>query len=233
MTSEGTPVFRLLGPLEICVGDRPVRLGGVRQRSLLALLLLRPNEVVSRDRLIDELWRDHAPESAANALAALVARLRRVLPPDTLVTRSGGYEARVELEAVDLFRFERLHEEGRRALAAGEPAAAAEQLRAALSLWRGPPLADLAYEPFAGPVILRLDELRLAVLELRLDADLELGRHGELAGELQSLVREHPLRERFRAQLMLALYASGRQAEALEAYRDARAFLLGELVGLC
>ena len=229
MTSEGTPVFRLLGPLEICVGDRPVRLGGVRQRSLLALLLLRPNEVVSRDRLIDELWRDHAPESAANALAALVARLRRVLPPDTLVTRSGGYEARVELEAVDLFRFERLHEEGRRALAAGEPAAAAEQLRAALSLWRGPPLADLAYEPFAGPVILRLDELRLAVLELRLDADLELGRHGELAGELQSLVREHPLRERFRAQLMLALYASGRQAEALEAYRDARAFLLGEL----
>lgn len=222
-------MFRLLGPLEICVGDRPVRLGGVRQRSLLALLLLRPNEVVSRDRLIDELWRDHAPDSAANALAALVARLRRVLPPDTLVTRSGGYEAQVELEAVDLFRFERLHEEGRRALAAGEPAAAAEQLRAALSLWRGPPLADLAYEPFAGPVILRLEELRLAVLELRLDADLALGRHGELVGELQSLVLEHPLRERFRAQLMLALYASGRQAEALEAYRDARTFLLGEL----
>ncbi|MHB1242328.1 MAG: BTAD domain-containing putative transcriptional regulator [Gaiellaceae bacterium] len=222
-------MFRLLGPLEIRVGDRPVRLGGVRQRSLLALLLLRPNEVVSRDRLIEELWHDHAPESAANALAALVARLRRVLPPDTLVTRSGGYEAQVELEAIDLFRFERLHEEGRRALAAGEPAAAAEQLRAALSLWRGPPLADLAYEPFAGPVLLRLEELRLAVLELRVDSDLAIGRHGELVGELQSLVLEHPLRERFRAQLMLALYASGRQAEALEAYRDAHAFLTGEL----
>jgi DNA-binding SARP family transcriptional activator/class 3 adenylate cyclase len=229
MTEAGTLEFRLLGPLEARLDDRPLPLGGVRQRALLALLLLRANEVVSRDRLIDELWRDHAPESAANALAALVARLRRVLPADVLVTRSGGYEARVEPDALDLLRFERLAEQGSRALAAGDAARAAEQLHAALSLWRGPPLADFTYAPFAESTIGRLEELRLSVLENRIDADLALGRHGDLAGELQTLLLEHPLRERLRGQLMLALYRSGRQADALEAYRDGRATLLDEL----
>ena len=221
--------FRLLGPLEALFENRPIALGGVRQRGLLALLLLRANEVVSRDRLIEELWRDHAPETAGNALAALVARLRRVLPADVLVTRSGGYEAHVDPDAIDLHRFERLLEEGSRALAAGDPAGAAEQLRTALSLWRGPPLADFTYEPFAEPAIMRLEELRLAALENRIDADLALGRHGDLVGELQSLLLEHPLRDRLRGQLMLALYRSGRQAEALEVYREGRRILLDEL----
>ena len=229
MTGDGKLEFRLLGSLEARVDDRSIALGGMRQRGLLALLLLRPNEVVSRDRLIDELWRDHAPETAANALAALVARLRRVLPADVLVTRSGGYEAQVEPETVDVYRFERLLEDGSRALAAGDAAGAAEHLHAALSLWRGRPLADFTYEPFAEPTILRLEELRLGALENRIDADLTLGRHGDLVGELQPLVLDHPLRERFRGQLMLALYQSGRQAEALEVYRDGRRVLLDEL----
>ena len=219
----------MLGPLEARVDDRSIALGGMRQRGLLALLLLRPNEVVSRDRLIDELWRDHAPETAANALAALVARLRRVLPADVLVTRSGGYEVQVEPETVDVYRFERLLEDGSRALAAGDAAGAADHLHSALSLWRGRPLADFTYEPFAEPAILRLEELRLGALENRIDADLALGRHGDLVGELQPLVADHPLRERFRGQLMLALYRSGRQAEALEVYRDGRRVLLDEL----
>ena len=229
MTGEGTLEFRLLGPLEARVENRLLPLGGVRQRGLLALLLLRANEVVSRDRLIDELWRDHAPETAANALAALVSRLRRVLPSDVLVTRAGGYEAQVDREAIDLYRFQQLAEDGSHALAAGDPAGAADLLRSGLALWRGSALADFTYEPFAEPVILRLEELRLAAVENRIDADLALGRHGELVGELQSLVLEHPLRERLRGQLMLALYRSGRQAEALEVYRDGRHALLDEL----
>ncbi len=229
MTGDGKLEFRLLGSLEARVDDRSIALGGMRQRGLLALLLLRPNEVVSRDRLIDELWRDHAPETAANALAALVARLRRVLPADVLVTRSGGYEVQVEPETVDVYRFEHLLEDGSRALAAGDAAGAAEHLHSALSLWRGRPLADFTYEPFAEPAILRLEELRLGALENRIDADLALGRHGDLVGELQPLVLDHPLRERFRGQLMLALYRSGRQAEALEVYRDGRRVLLDEL----
>jgi len=229
MTGDGTLEFRLLGPLEARLNDRLIALGGLRQRGLLALLLLRANEVVSRDRLIDELWRDHAPETAANALAALVARLRRVLPADVLVTRSGGYEAQVERNAIDVHRFERLLETGSRALAEGDPTGAAEQLRSALSLWRGAPLADFTYEPFAEPVILRLEDLRLGALENRIDADLALSRHSDLIGELRPLVLEHPLRERFRGQLMLALYQTGRQAEALETYRDGRRVLVDEL----
>ena len=229
MTEGARIEFRLLGPLEAVSADGPIPLGGIRQRALLALLLLRANEVVARDRLIEELWRDHAPESAANALAALVARLRRALPAETIATRAGGYEARLEPDALDLSRFEQLAEEGSRALAAADWTSAAAQLRTALSLWRGPPLADFTYEPFAEPTIRRLEELRLAVLENRIDADLALGRHADLVGELQALLSEHPLRERFRGQLMLALYRSGRQAEALETYRDGRATLRDEL----
>ncbi|HEX4929685.1 MAG TPA: BTAD domain-containing putative transcriptional regulator, partial [Gaiellaceae bacterium] len=161
MTSQPPPTFLLLGPLEVHIEGRPVALGGLRQRALLALLLLRPNEVVSRDRLIEELWGERAPERAANALAALVGRLRRLLPAGTVVTRAGGYEAQVEQDAIDLYRFERLRQEGDAALAADDPAAAAEQLRSGLSLWRGPPLDDFRYESFAGSAILRLEELRL------------------------------------------------------------------------
>jgi len=229
MTANGTLEFRLLGSLEASIENRPLSLGGPRQRALLAILLLRANEVVARDRLIDELWSDEAPEGSANALAALVARLRRVLPREVLVTRSGGYELLIEPDAIDLPRFERLVDEGSRALKSGDAPLAAERLRSALCLWRGPPLADFAYEPFAESAIRRLEELRLVALEDRIDADLALGRHADLVGELQELLLEHPLRERFRVAIMLALYRSGRQAEALEAYQQARHALVDEL----
>jgi DNA-binding SARP family transcriptional activator/class 3 adenylate cyclase len=229
MTGEGTLEFRLLGPLDARIDGQPVALGGARQRALVTLLALRANKVVSRDRLIEDLWRDHAPETASNALAALVTRLRRVLPADVLVTKPGGYSIEVELDSIDIHRFERLVEEGRRALTADDFQKASDLLRGAMSMWRGSPLADFTYEPFAEQPILQLEELRISALESRIDADLALGRHGELVGELQSLVVEHPLRERLRGQLMLALYRSGRQAEALEAYRDGRTTLLEEL----
>jgi len=229
MTGQGTLEFRLLGPLEASVDGHPIALGGARQRALVALLLLRANEVVSRDRLIEDLWRDHAPETANNALAALVVRLRRVLPADVLVTKSGGYSVEIEPDSIDVHRFERLVDDGRRALGAGDFEDAAVLLRRALSLPRGSPLADFTYEPFAEQPILQLEELRITAFESRIEADLALGRHSELVGELQTLVVEHPLRERLRAQLMLALYRSGRQAEALEAYREGRTTLLEEL----
>jgi len=229
MTGEETLEFRLLGPFEATAESRALALGGPRQRALLALLLLRVNEVVSRDRLIEDLWRDQAPETAANALAALIARIRRALPADVVVTKAGGYEARIERDAIDIHRFERISKEGSDALAHGDPALAAERLDSALSLWRGPPLADFTYEPFAEPTILRLEELRLAALENRIDADLALGRHADVVGEIQSLLSDHPLRERLRGQLMLALYRSGRQADALEVYREGRRILLDEL----
>ena len=229
MTGEGTVEFRLLGPLEARLDGRPIALGGARQRALVALLLLRANEVVSRDRLIEDLWRDHAPESASNALAALVTRLRRVLPAEVLVTKPGGYSIEAPPDAIDVKRFERLVEEGRRALVAERYAAASDGLRQALALWRGSPLGDFTYEPFAEQAILRLEELHVTALESRIDADLALGRHSDLVGELQSLVVEHPLRERLRGQLMLALYRSGRQAEALETYRETRQTMLDEL----
>lgn len=221
--------FRLLGPLEALVEGRSIALGGLRQRTLLVLLLLRANESVSRDRLIDDLWGSEPPATAANSLAALVARLRRALPPDVLHTTQNGYELRVEAEALDLHRFERLVEQGGTTLDGGEPHRAAELLRSALTLWRGPALADFAYEAFAQPAIVRLEELHLAAFESRVDADLELGRHLDLVGELQSQLLEHPLRERLRGQLMLALYRSGRQAEALEAYREGRRVFVEEL----
>jgi DNA-binding SARP family transcriptional activator len=228
MTGEKPLSFLLLGPLEVRVDGRPAVPGGLRQRALLALLLLRPNEVVARDRLIDQLWGGRPPERAANALAALVARLRRVLPAGVLATKSGGYTAQVEFDDIDLFRFERFRQEGNAALA-GDPALAATLFRSALALWRGPPLDEFRYEPFAESAILRLEELRLSALEGRIEADAALGRSAELVSELQSLALEHPLRERFRAQLMEALYASGRQAEALEVYRQTQRLLSHEL----
>jgi DNA-binding SARP family transcriptional activator len=206
-----------------------VSLGGAKPRALLAVLLVHPNEVVPADRLIDELWGDDSPEDAAAALRVNVSRLRKALAQDVLATRSPGYVVRVEPDELDLHRFERLMDEGRSLLARGLAADASERLREALSLWRGPALAEFAYESFAQPVIARLDEIRLAAIELRIEADLTLGRHDERVGEIEALVTEHPLREHLRMYLMTALYRSGRQAEALDAYQDARRALVEEL----
>ena len=226
--------FRLLGPLEVWEDGRPLSLGGTKQRALLGILLLRANEVVSRDVLIDELWGDRPPASAAHSVEAYVSRLRKTLHADRagepiLVTRPPGYMLRAGFEDVDLHRYERLLEEGRRALATHAPEHALEKLTEALSLWRGAPLGDLAYEPFAQVEVERLEELRLAGLEERIDAELGVGRNAALVPELQTLVAQHPLRERLRGQLMLALYRSGRQAEALQAYREARGYFVEEL----
>jgi len=224
--------FRILGPLEVLDGERPLRLAGTKQRAVLALLLLHANEVVSSDRLIDEVWGEEPPRTGANALQARVSQLRKALAPaadDILVTRASGYLLRVEPGQLDAERFGRLTDEGRRALASGDAETSGEVLREALSLWRGPTLADFLYEPFAQGEIARLEEARLACLEQRIEADLALQRHGELVGELEALIAANPFRERFRGQLMLALYRSGRQAEALAAYQEARHVLVEEL----
>src|SRR5882724_10488429 len=198
--------FGLLGPLSVNSDGEPIALGGQKRRALLAVLLLEANQIVSRDRLIDALWGEDALETA---------------PP--------GYRLVIEADTVDLCEFMRLSEEGRTALRAADAAGAADALRAALALWRGAPLADLPWEPFAQAEIVRLEELRLAALEDRIEADLALGRHGQLVGELERLVAEQPFRERLRAQLMLALYRSGRQADALAVYQRARRTLVDEL----
>ena len=218
--------FRILGPLEVVERDRVLPLGGSRQRALLALLLTRANEVVSADRLIDELWPSGPPHNAANALQYHVSQLRKALGgTDSIVTQPPGYMIRVGPNELDLLRFERLLDEAEHEA----PEAAARLLRSALDLWRGSPLADVAQESFAQVEIVQLEELRLRALELRLEADLALGRHRELVGELEALVRENPLRERLRAALMHALYGAGRQAEALEVYRQTRTMLVDEL----
>jgi DNA-binding SARP family transcriptional activator len=223
---ETTVEFRILGPLEVVEEGRRLALGGPRQRALLAILLTRANEVVSNDRLIDELWGAQPPRAGTNALQYHVSQLRKTLGrSDAIVTREPGYLIQVAPHELDLLRFEQLVEEARWASADK----AARLLRDALSLWRGQALADLASEPIAQAEILRLEELRLAALELRIETDLALGRHRELVGELEVLVLEHPLRERPRAQLMLALYRSGRQAEALDIYREGRRLLVDEL----
>jgi DNA-binding SARP family transcriptional activator len=217
--------FRILGPLEVIEDGHALPLGGTKPRALLACLLLRANQVVSMDRLIEELWPDAAPRTAAKTIQVYVWKLRKELGEGRLVTRPPGYLLRVDSSELDLTRFEALLEEARGV----DPKRAAEHLCEALTLWRGQPLADLAYEPFAQTDIARLEELRLAALEERIEADLATGRHRELVGELEALVAEHPLRERLRGQLMLALYRSGRQAEALEVYQVARRTLVEEL----
>src|SRR5215207_7580 len=221
--------FRILGPLEVWDGEGEVSLGGPKPRALLAVLLLHANEVVSSDRLIDELWGEESPGRATAALRVNVSRLRKALPQDVLTTRSRGYVIRVEPDELDLHRFERLVDEGRSLRARGLAGDASERVRDALAMWRGPALADFAYESFAQAAIARLEEIRLAAIELRIDTDLALGRHDELVGEIEALVAEHPLRERLRRCLMTALYQSGRQAEALNAYQDARRALVDEL----
>jgi predicted ATPase/class 3 adenylate cyclase len=213
--------YRVLGPLEVRDGDRSLPLAGAKQRALLALLLLNANRVVSRDRLIDQLWGEEPPETAVTSIQVYVSRLRKLLAAETLLTRPPGYLLEVEPENVDLFRFERLVGEARQV----DPERAAQLLDEALALWRGPALAEFAGEPFAQIEGGRLDDLRVAALEDRIEANLALGRHAELIGELEVLIAEHPHRERLRGQLMLALYRSERQAEALAAYRAARANL--------
>jgi DNA-binding SARP family transcriptional activator len=223
--------FRVLGPVEVRAQGRPLAVAGGRQRALLALLLLHSGEPVSRDRLIEGLWGERPPDGAVKTVQAVVSRLRRALGGEAarIVSGTSGYLLRVERDELDLERFERLCEEGRRALAAGRPERAAARLRAALEEWRGPALADVALEPFAPPEIARLEELRAAAVEDRIEADLALGLGVELVAELEALVAREPLRERLRAQLMLALYRAGRQGEALDAYREAARTLDAEL----
>jgi DNA-binding SARP family transcriptional activator/ABC-type branched-subunit amino acid transport system substrate-binding protein len=231
--------FRILGPLDALDDEgRRVDLGGHKQRALLAALLLRANEVVSQDVLVEELWGESPPPTATKTLQAYVSRLRKAVAGaarepgsgDVLLeTRGRGYLLRVAPGSLDAAEFERLVEEGRQSLARDDPKRAADRLRTALALWRGPALADLQYESFAQADIARLEELRLAALEDRVEADLALGRDTELIPELETLVERHPLRERLRGQLMLALYRADRQAQALQVYQQGRQLLAQEL----
>jgi DNA-binding SARP family transcriptional activator/tetratricopeptide (TPR) repeat protein len=221
--------FALLGSLEVRKDGLVLALGGPRERALLAILLLNANEPLSTDRLVDELWGEHPPKAAVKTVQVYVSRLRKLLGSDAIVTRGPGYALRIAPDRIDAHRFEALAGEGRRALAEGDAATANRRLTDALSLWRGPPLSDFAYERFAQPHAARLDELRLTALEDRCEAALRCGSAAELIGELQALAARHPLRERLRRQLMLALYRSERPAEALDVYRDTRATLVEEL----
>jgi DNA-binding SARP family transcriptional activator len=217
--------FRILGPLEVLDAGRPVPLGGRNQRALLTLLLLRANEVVSTERLVDQLWGEHPPRTATTSLQNTVSQLRKLLGPNVLLTRPPGYALELDEAQLDLARFEDLVKRARTA----EVPERALLLSEALDLWRGPALADLELEEFAQAEIQRLEDLRLGALEERIAADLELRVDAELVAEIEAWVRLHPLRERLRAQLMLALYRSGRQAEALSAYHEARRTLVDEL----
>lgn len=219
--------FRILGPLEVVRGRGTVSLGGPKQRATLAILLLNANRVVSIDRLADDLYGGRAPVTAATQIHRQISELRKVLGENArLETRSPGYVIRVTSEQLDLQQFERLTEEAGRALTLGEAARAFELQRDALTLWRGPALADLEHEPFAQIAIERLEEIRLAALEQRVDAELALGRDRELVGELDELAARHPFHEPFAVRLMLALYRSGRQADALDVYRRTRETLV-------
>jgi YVTN family beta-propeller protein len=220
--------FRILGPLEVSRDGAVVDLGARKQRAVLALLLLNANRVVSTERLIDELWGDSPPDTARSALQVYVAALRKALGDEgsALRTSAPGYVLDVEPGALDLDRFVELRGD---AQAAGDDERRSELLREALGLWRDTPLADLSSEPFAALAVARLEEQRLEALEQRIDADLALGRHASLVRELETLVDEQPYRERLRAQLMLALYRSGRQADALDTYRTARRTLDDDL----
>jgi DNA-binding SARP family transcriptional activator len=217
--------FRILGPLEVWDGENAVELSGQRQRAVLALLAIHVGEVVPSERLITYLWGESPPPTAATSLQNAVSQLRKALGADVVETRAPGYALRAERSAVDARRFEQLLDEARSA----EAERRVRLVREALQLWRGPPLADFAYEGFAQNEAARLEELRLSAVEERIDAELELGRAAELVGELENVVRESPLRERPRGQLMLALYRSGRQAEALQAYQETRRMLVEEL----
>jgi DNA-binding SARP family transcriptional activator/DNA-binding beta-propeller fold protein YncE len=230
--------FNILGPLELRGREgREIRLPAGRERSLLVLLLIHRGQVVSTDRIVDALWGQSPPETATKAVQGYVSHLRRLLEPEhepgagrgPLVTQPPGYALRADAVAVDAVRFEQLVADGRRALDDGSAAEAAQVLDEALGLWRGQALAEFAFDDFARDEIERLEELRLCATEDRIEALLRVGRHGEIVGGLGALVTSHPLRERLRGQWMLALYRSGRQADALQAYRDGRRLLASEL----
>jgi DNA-binding SARP family transcriptional activator len=215
--------FRILGPLEVVGEDGPLRLGGPRQRATLAILLLNANRVVPVERLADDLYSGRPPVSAVTQVQRQVSELRQLLgSAEAIETRPPGYMLRLGEENFDLARFERLTAEAEKARARDDFASAGLLLGDALSLWRGSPLADVAHESFARAPVERLEELRLAALENRIDADLALGRHAALVAELEAVAAEHPLRERLRGQQMIALYRSDRQVEALAVYRDTR-----------
>jgi len=216
---------RILGPLEVWDGEKPLQLGGQRQRAVLAILAVHAGEVVPSERLITELWGESPPPTASTALQNAISQLRKALGPEAVETRSPGYRLGIEPSAVDSHHFEQLLREAREA----EPQQRVALVQDALRLWRGPALGDFAYESFAQNEAARLEELRLNAVEERIEAELELGAASELVSELESFVRENPLRERPRGQLMLALYRSGRQAEALQAYQEARRSLVEEL----
>ncbi len=217
--------IRLLGPLEVRDGEQVLAVRRRKQRALLAVLALRAGDLVTTDRLVDDLWGERAPRTARHALENYVSELRKTLGKDVIATRASGYVLEVEPDQVDVMRFERLASEGR----AASVEERAEKLRQALSLCHGSPLADLAFEPFAQAAIIRFEELELGAREDLVEAELELGRHADVVAMLEPLVAAYPYRERPRAQLMLALYRSGRQAEALAAYQDARRVLVEEL----
>ncbi len=221
--------YRVLGPLEVSVDGRSVRLGAPKQRATLALLLCRPNTVLPSARLVDALWGDDPPASAGNLLQGYVSGLRKVLGKEAIETQGAGYVLRVGRDALDLQRFEELAYEGSKALERDDQDSASALLHEALALWRGPALADLADERALDPVCGRLEELRVLALERRIEAELSLGRHADVVSELEELIAEHPLRERPRGLLMTALYRSDRQADALAAYRDARRVLVDEV----
>jgi DNA-binding SARP family transcriptional activator len=221
--------FRVLGPVEVWDGESHLEVGGPQQRALLALMLLNAGYTLPINRLVDELWGDAPPETAVKGVQVLVSQLRKALGEELIATRSRGYAIQITPGQLDLTRFERLAAEGRRALEAGDPRSASARLREALALWRGAPLGGLSLQPFVQAEALRLEEIRLAALEDRIDADLESGLAAELVGELEALVARNPLREHLRSQLMLALYRSGRQAEALDVYRQTRATLVDQL----
>ncbi len=215
--------FRILGPLEAYDSSgAEIRLPAGRERALFAALVLRRGEVVPTDVLNDALWGERPPTTAPKAVQGYVSHLRRALSDGVLVTQSPGYLLRVDAGSIDAERFEQLAAEGRRALEDGDPDGALASLDAALALWRGPALADFAFDDFAQSEIQRLTERRIETQENRIEALLELGRHGGLVAELEALVAAHPGRERLRGELMLALYRSGRQADALEVFRDGR-----------
>ena len=225
--------FRILGPVEVIHGGQTLAVGGARARGVLAMLLLNANRVVSADRLAGELWPDLDPAKAAANLQVRLTELRRALraagEAERLVTRPPGYVFGVAVNELDVLRFEQLAATGRAALAAGDAAAAARLLDDALALWRGPALADLGDLLFAVTERARLEDARLDAVESRVDALLACGRHQETIAELEELTAEHPLRERFWAQRLLALYRCDRQADALAAYREVRAVLVGQL----
>ena len=225
--------YRLLGPLEVTIDGTAVNLGGLKQRALLAILLLHANQPVHRDVLVDQLWGEHPPAGAEHAVNVYIWRLRKALKAASgtqkVLTRQGAYLLQAAEEQIDVALFERLAGEGRRALAAEAAGCASAVLGEALALWRGAPLADFRFEPFAQAEIARLEELRAGVMEDRTEAELALGRHAHVVGELEALVAADPLRERLHQQLMIALYRCGRQADALAVYQNARRTLAEEL----